>query len=131
MIRIYVGWTSIMAGRPKTMVKRVLALLKQAEALAEQFRQTMPAQYRERYDKDDEICHAWCAAWKGTMDASDRLDDLADVLCKKAGSERPVLGADNEASDTSEPPEAVDATDGDPECPDSEHSEPVSASPES
>ena len=113
------------------MAKRVLALLEQAEALAEQFRQTMPAQYRERYDKDDEICRAWSVAWQATGEASEHLDDLADVLCEKAGIERPVLGADDEVSNTSEPSEAVDVTDGDPECPASEHSEPVSASPES
>ena len=112
------------------MIKRVLALLGQAETLAEQFRETMPAQYHERYDRDDEICQAWCAAWKGTMDASDHLDDLADVLCKKAGIERPVPSVEDKASDSGEPPEAVGVTDGGPECPDSEHSEPVSASPE-
>jgi hypothetical protein len=57
-----------MAGRPRTMAKRLATLLAKATELGNEFLAVMPATYRER-----PIADPLCEAWK------DRLTDLADT----------------------------------------------------
>lgn len=84
-----------MAGRPRTMARRVQRLWERFSAVLEELEQLMPEQYRatdsgqlllkhERQPSNDEICQAWREATDKLYEADDRFGDLACCLNYKA-----------------------------------------------
>ena len=84
-----------MAGRPKTMVKRVTPLEEAAFWLYRDLHGMRPAQYAARqYDEEetqDELCSCWNEAVEEVGEALDRLQELLELLEQRAGLSHRLL----------------------------------------
>lgn len=73
-----------MAGRPRTMAKRVGEIETLMEELLAHFERVMPEQYRTNPSLDDPVSCAWKAAWSALQDADCLLTELLELLKLKA-----------------------------------------------
>lgn len=109
-----------MAGRPKTMAKRVGVLEEQAVWLSLEVFKARPSQYREKPDAGDPINAAWNDAMEIAHMASICLERLGDLLRKKAGITEPgptkcffeagdaIFGVESNEMNDEEPTAAVE-----------------------
>ena len=74
-----------MAGRPRTMLRRVERLEVAAYELADAVFQAIPEQYRTRRNDDDYIAEVWRKALDAAISAWGRTTDLGQALRGKAG----------------------------------------------
>ena len=74
-----------MAGRPRTMHKRVEELTARADALLSDSYSLMPKQYREYVNPSDSVGAAWDDAWGAVSDNCRSLEALRKLLAEKAG----------------------------------------------
>ncbi len=73
-----------MAGRPRTMAKRVAQLYEAYRAIAEELEKLMPQQYRR--PTNDSLGRTWQQAVNSLAQSEDYLSDLASFLEFKAES---------------------------------------------
>ncbi len=87
-----------MAGRPKTMAKRVAALYERAEQLLDDLLATRPAQYAKDRGVagDGSLASLWSEAADTAFDCADAFDELLCRLKQRAGIQ------DEESEDASE-----------------------------
>ena len=74
-----------MAGRPKTMAKRVDCLEVAAFQLVDAILQTIPEQYQADFEKGDLVGQAWNESYNTAADLWMAIGDLGELLRKKAG----------------------------------------------
>ena len=74
-----------MAGRPKTMHKRVEELTARALTLGNDYVALMPEQYREHVNPSDSVGAAWYKSWGQVADNWRSLEALRKLLAEKAG----------------------------------------------
>ena len=74
-----------MAGRRKMMAAKVGTLEERTVALAGDMFLTIPAQYREHPNAADALNTMWNCALQATLLASMAMEELADLLRKRAG----------------------------------------------
>ena len=79
---------AVIAGRPKTMVKRVERFEILAYELACQIRQAVPQMYRDNPETTDPIGSGWNESLKAAIHLWTMVEDLGDDLRHKAGIER-------------------------------------------
>ena len=72
-----------MAGRPRTMYKRVHELLARTEALADELYALMPDQYKERPNVREPVCNAWRASMTAVAQSHSHLTTLAELIAEK------------------------------------------------
>jgi len=99
-----------MPGRPKMMALKVGKLEEQATALAAEMFMVQPAMYRGNRQSEDPLRRAWNAAVDATMLASIKLEELGDLLRKKAGITEPGPAAKTLADDAAVAPDSVTDT---------------------
>ena len=78
-----------MAGKPRTMAKRVAEVEERVYASYAALEKLRPAQYAARQDEDeewqDEVCLLWNAAVEGAREAWGLLEELLQLLEERAG----------------------------------------------
>ena len=101
-----------MAGRPRTMVRRVKQLLERYTAIDQELRELMPKQYLE--PTNDSLGKCWQRAVQATGSVFDYLFDLGCLLEFKADAAEKRTRAANEPShpvDDPLPPQQQHPTD--------------------
>ena len=99
-----------MPGRPRTMAKKISKIEEQVTAAAAELFVVEPRQYRESRQSEDPLGRAWNAAVDATMLASIKLEELGDLLRKKAGITEPGPAAKILADDAAVAPDSVTDT---------------------
>src|SRR5215470_3053341 len=72
-----------MAGRPRTMHRKVNELVSRAERFAEDLYELMPSQYHERPNPRDPVSEAWRASMTSFAQGWRHLTELAELLAAK------------------------------------------------
>lgn len=77
-----------MAGRPRTMAKRVLKLEQRADELYGDFLELIPRQYERNTPRKAPLHAAWHSAMVAVETVSDAFYQLSDLLRERAGITR-------------------------------------------
>ena len=88
-----------MAGRPRTMARKVAELEGLASELADRLDSVAPQQYRGKVNPQDALAVAWSDALNAVWMAVYELESLTDLLCAKAGITEPGPFAQLSADD--------------------------------
>lgn len=73
-----------MAGRPRTMAKRVLEIEKRAEEVWEAFEEVMPERYLEDPPANDPLHAAWNSVWCALSQTFAAFHRLTEMLRERA-----------------------------------------------
>ena len=76
-----------MAGRPRTMHRKVNDLASRAQASAEDLWELKPGPYRERSNPRDSVREAWQAAMSSAIHTHHKLEALAALVAEKIPAE--------------------------------------------
>ena len=87
-----------MAGRPKTMAKRLAEIEERAFRLSVDLCKLRPYQYREREgaEGEDEYAAVWNAAVRATSSAANAVNHLLGLAEERAGLDFDVLDAERD-----------------------------------
>ncbi|HEY3393753.1 MAG TPA: hypothetical protein VGK58_13665 [Lacipirellulaceae bacterium] len=72
-----------MAGKPRTMLKRVSELVAYADAFGAQLYAITPSQYLERHDSSDPLAAAWLDALERAAHSLHAVSALKTLLAEK------------------------------------------------